>query len=141
MTDQPTTTEPATDCSIGRHRLLEKQGRQLVLGKPGTEYRVEVIAEVEVAANAGDWVTGRIVAQPVRIDVIAAGGRLIEPLQGRPRRVQGTVCALDAQRNALVIKAALPLVLTMPANQRLDQFQEGQMVSCDVKPGAVFQPA
>jgi hypothetical protein len=140
VTDQPTTAEPAVDCSIGRFRLLEKQGRQLVLGKPGTEYQVQVTAEVEVAAAAGDWLTGRIVTQPVRIDVISAGGRLIEPLQGRPRRVQGTVCALDQQRNALVVKAALPLVLLVPANQRLDQFQEGQMVSCDVKPGAVFEP-
>lgn len=141
MTDHPATTEPAADCSIGRHRLLEKQGRQLVLGKPGAAYRVHLTSAVEVSEEEGDWIRGRIVAQPVRIDIVKAGGRLIEPLQGRPRRVQGTICALDAKRNGVVIKAALPMVLLLPANQQLAQFQEGQMVSCDVKPGAVFEPA
>jgi hypothetical protein len=138
VTDPPTAA--ATDCSIARLRLLEKQERDLVLGKPGTQYQLHLRASTAVDAEEGAWVRGRIVTQPVRIDIAPAGGILIEPLAGRPRRVQGRVCAVDKSRNCVVIKAAVPLLLEVPTNQKLEQFAEGQLVTCDVKPGASFEP-
>lgn len=140
MTEAATARSGDTDCSIARLRLLEKRGRDLVLGRPGTDYQIHVAASTEFQAEPGDWVAGRILTEPVRIDIVHTGGILIEPLAGRPRRVQGRVCALDGERNCVAIKAAVPLFLKVPSNQRLDSFAEGQLVSCDVRPGALFEP-
>jgi len=119
--------------------LLEANNGQVVLGKPGTEYRVSV-EEVEgnIPPNR-TRVKGHIVVQAKRIDSMKAGGCFIDPLKGRPRRVQGRVLATDPAANTLTVDAALPFVLKVSKGQRADMFTPGQIVGCSVEPGAKLQ--
>jgi hypothetical protein len=77
-----------------------------------------------------------------RIDVVGTGGRYVEPVYGRPRRVQGTVISTDASRNTVVVDAAIPIHCTpTDPRQKATDFQTGQLVSFDVLEGATFAPS
>lgn len=88
----------------------------------------------------GQKVIGRITARAKRIDVVGAGGRLIDPVQGRPRRVQGSVLSADSTKNTLVVSAGGVAINVTPTDprQKAAMFQAGQFVSFDVERGAGF---
>lgn len=69
-----------------------------------------------------------------------SGGRYLEPVYGRPRRVQGSVIAIDA--NSIVVNAGVP-VLVEPTDPRQNpgSFAVGQFVSFDALDGATFTQA
>jgi hypothetical protein len=73
-----------------------------------------------------------------RIDAVGTGGQFVEPVFGRPRRVQGTV--IRAESGAVVVDAGVPIHVT-PTDERQspDQFQPGTLVSMDVLDGATFE--
>ena len=50
-----------------------------------------------------DWMLEFAPAEAKRIDVVTTGGRYVEPVYGRPRRVQGTVIAIED--GAVVVNA------------------------------------
>lgn len=122
----------------------------LVFTLPGSSYQLHLRPTAEVDAEPGKRVRGIITCRARRVDRPAHGGRFIEPLYGRPRRVQGIVTAVDADRNALVVNAAgaiavdglpLPVVLELTApNQQAKDFAVGTTVGCDVLDGATFTP-
>src|SRR5690606_12854034 len=92
-----------------------------------------------------DWavgrrVAGRIYARAKRVDIVRVGGRYIEPVYGRPRRLQGRVVAIDAEANAIAVHCACPIICTLTApGQSAEQFTLGQLVSFDVERGARFE--
>ena len=108
---------------------------------PGTDYRLRLVPAEGLSAVIGDKVDGVIRAQALRIDVIPAGGRYIEPVQGRPRRVQGRVIGGNVSLNEVYIKAGPGVVVTPMAPQRAGDFSIGQMVSFDVRDGATIEPS
>ncbi|MFN0011084.1 MAG: hypothetical protein ACKVS8_05495 [Phycisphaerales bacterium] len=126
----------------------------IVLTLTGSSYalhlRTTPAAADSLAARLGKKVSGIITVQARRVDVAGTGGRFIEPLVGRPRRVQGTVLARDTAANTLTLNAAgaaavdgpsLPILLKLTdARQRADQFAVGVMVGCDVLDGGTFDP-
>jgi hypothetical protein len=75
------------------------------------------------------------------VDVITAGGRFIEPVFGRPRRVQGRIIGGDVRGNTLTVLAAVPVTVKLMSNQKAGSFAVGQQVSFDVEPGATFEQA
>lgn len=93
-------------------------------------------------------VSGVIRCEARRVDIVGTGGRFVEPLMGRPRRVQGTVLAVNAADNSITLNAgggamadALPLPVVVKltdARQRADQFPVGTTVGMDVLDGATF---
>lgn len=121
--------------------LAEKSPEKLVLAIPGSDYRLQLVPVGMINADINDRISGTISANAQRVDVIKAGGRFIEPVFGRPRRVQGRITGGDVKANTLTVLASVPVTVMLMPQQKAGQFAVGQMVSFDVKPGAGFQQA
>lgn len=113
----------------------------MVLEVPNTSYQIHLLPLGEIKAAPGKRIVGIINAQARRVDLVKSGGRYVEPVAGRPRRVQGAVIARDASSNTITINAGVPIVLKLTDDrQRADQFNEADFVSCDILDGATFKP-
>lgn len=109
---------------------------------PDTSYELHLRPAGAISTPVGKRIVGRIDAQARRIDTVKTGGRYIEPVAGRPRRVQGHVVAVDAASNTITINAGVPIRCALgDARQQASQFEVGQFVSGDVLDGATFSPA
>jgi hypothetical protein len=106
---------------------------------PDTDYRLRLVPAEGLSVAKGDKLDGVVRAQALRMDVVPAGGRYIEPVQGRPRRIQGRVVGGSVDRNEVYVKAGPGVVVTPMAPQRASDFAIGQMVSFDVRKGATFE--
>ncbi len=119
--------------------LREARGERIVLARPGTNYRIELIPTAPVELKPGAKIRGEIRVQAARIDVIATGGKFIEPVEGPPRRVAGRIIDVDENANLLVVNAGpFPVVVTPHKLQRASQFAIDQLVTMGVSPGAEF---
>jgi len=105
-----------------------------------TNYEMHLRSSAEQSAQLpeiGKRVIGTIKAQARRIDTVGAGGQYLEPVYGRPRRVQGTVIAIKG--DAVVIQAGVPMHCTPTApGQKASDFEIGDFVTCAVLDGASF---
>jgi hypothetical protein len=114
----------------------------VVLSFYNTNYRLHLLPTGEIASETGKRVQGVIRAEAKRVDVVKTGGKYVEPVLGRPRRVQGRVIETDTSRNALTVDAGMPIVCRLTDHrQRASDFEPGQFVSFDVLRGATFEPA
>ncbi len=114
----------------------------IVLSFPNTSYlmRLEPGGGVErFAEHLGKGVMGRVHARAKRVDTVGAGGRYVDPVHGRPRRVQGSILSVNEKANTITVGAGTPLIcaLTDP-RQKAGMFEPGQFVSFDVERGASF---
>ncbi|MEM9165977.1 MAG: hypothetical protein AAGB48_03020 [Planctomycetota bacterium] len=110
----------------------------VVLSFPNTSYRTHLEPVGEIRAEVGKRIVGTIRAEAKRIDVVTTGGRYVEPVYGRPRRVQGTVIAVH--EGAVVVHAGMPIHCTpTDPRQSAEDFEPGQFVSFDVMRGATFE--
>jgi len=109
----------------------------VVVSIPDTSYQIHLIPTAPVTAGSGHRVIGKIRVSARRIDEVQSGGRYLEPVFGRPRRVQGTVIAIES--DAVVVNAGVP-VWVQPTDSRQSpaDFQVGQFVSFDALEGATF---
>lgn len=105
---------------------------------PGTDYKLKLAVDAGFSAQVGEKVSGVVRAQARRMDVVRAGGRFIEPVFGRPRRVQGRVSGGSVPDNAVYVTAGPRVSVTPLPPQTAKDFSLGQMVSFDVEPGASF---
>lgn len=136
------------DPTIARGTILEVRNATatkpalVVLEFPNNSYKTELLitGDIEpVEACIGKMVMGRIFAQARRIDTPHAGGRRIDPCYGPPRRVMGTVVAVDPHANVVVMDAGAPVILTLTApGQTPNQFADAEFIACDILPGASF---
>jgi hypothetical protein len=114
----------------------------IVASFPNTNYEMHLLTPSPVRVEIGKRLVGTIRAEARRLDVVDTGGRYVEPVYGRPRRVQGRVIATDADRNVVVVDATVPIHLKLTdARQRAADFPAGELVSCDVMEGATFTQA
>lgn len=114
----------------------------IVLAIPNTSYLLHLRVSEDFSAPVGTRLIGRIEVDARRIDRPNGGGRYVEPVEGRPRRVQGWVIATDPERNIVWVSAGVPVGLRPTApGQHARDFSEGEFVSCDVKDGAAFMLA
>lgn len=105
---------------------------------PNTNYQLHLRPVGDVHAEEGKRIIGTIHAQARRIDLVGTGGRYVEPVYGRPRRVQGLIVAIEA--NAVVVNAGVPIHCTPTApGQKSSDFALGDFVSFDVLDGASFK--
>jgi hypothetical protein len=103
-----------------------------------TSYEIHLVPAAPVSASIGKRLVGVIRAKARRIDIVESGGRYVEPVFGRPRRVQGNVVAIDA--GAVVVDAGVPIHCTpTDARQKPEHFSPGQFVSFDILDGATFE--
>jgi len=109
----------------------------VVISVPDTSYQIHLIPTTPVTARAGHRVIGMIRVSARRIDEVQSGGRYLEPVFGRPRRVQGTVIAIES--DAVVVNAGVPVwVQPTDSRQSPSDFRVGQFVSFDALEGATF---
>lgn len=118
----------------------------VVLGFANTSYQTHLIPTVDpstLAERVGKRVIGRINLQARRVDIVESGGRYLEPVYGRPRRVQGAVVATDIPANMIVLDAGtgggIHCQLT-DSRQSAREFAIGDFVSFDAMDGATFTP-
>lgn len=113
----------------------------LVLDILDTSYKLHLRPTTAPHTPIGKRIIGTIHAKARRIDTVGTGGRYVEPVEGRPRRVQGSVIASDESTNTITVNAGVPIVCTVTdERQKAKQFQKGQFVSFDVLDGATFTP-
>jgi hypothetical protein len=143
----PTTQIPA---DLARAKVLEfreAQGNRpafAVLGFSNTDYGIylepadESDAETAIS-RIGKKIHCLIHIHARKVTISGAGGRFVDPISGVPRRVQGTVLAVDAESNTLAVNAGVPvhLILTAPG-QHASDFAVGDFIGCDVYSGATF---
>lgn len=137
----PSTTHQRPAPTHARGTLAEVHDDSIVLALLGTDYRLRLASQRPPAGALGQRIAGEIHAQARRVDIVRTGGRYIEPLMGRPRRVQGEIIAVDPHAQTVTVDAAAPIICRLQSGQRTDQFKPGDFVSFDVLPGARFTPA
>lgn len=143
ITPSPTTK---IDPSLARGTLAGRLDATLTkpamikFAVPNTSYELHLLPVGEVHSNVGKRLIGIIKASARRVDVVGTGGQFVEPVFGRPRRVQGTVVAVTA--DAIVVDAGVTIHLNLTdSRQNPALFAAGQLVSCDVLDGATFTSA
>ena len=131
-----TTASPKTHQVTGVVR--EKHDDRIVLSIPETSYQLHLNVYKPVETPVGKKITGVIRAQVTRLDKSGTGGKYIEPVYGRPRRIQGTIKSIDPAERTVTINATVPIVCKTDVNQNPSQFNVGDFVTCGVLPGASF---
>jgi len=134
MSNHTTTCNPNHVTGV----LRETHEQTIVLGIPETSYELLLGVYKPVSTALGKRITGTIRAQAQRIDTVGTGGRFIEPVSGRPRRVQGAVVAIDASERTVTINAGVPVVCKTDVRQNPSDFSIGDFVACSVQPGSSF---
>lgn len=133
-----------TDTTARRARgiLLDKTPDSVVFATRDSNYQLRLETLNQVSTEVGDRIVGTIRARASkRFDVVNTGGRFIDPLYGRPRRLQGDIIDVDASNNTITVNAFVPVVVTVHESQKASDFAVGQFVSGDVKGGATFSVA
>jgi hypothetical protein len=122
--------------------LKRQEKGHAVLNIPGTAYELHLVADEPLTPTPQGRVRG-VVRLPVwKADVVTAGGAFIEPVFGRPRRVQGTVVqVLPASNSVVVDVCGQPIVGDLPARWDAAQFVIGTRVGLDLPKGGTFEPA
>ena len=135
MGDAPTITGPQS-----KGYVLENTDESFVLKVPGTDYQIFLLKNGSVTPDDKNLATGVIRTEALRVDVIKAGGRYIEPVYGRPRRIQGNIIGGDVSKNEIIVNAGGAAITAKLMNlQKASDFMIGQNVSFDVKSGASFE--
>ncbi|MFG0293320.1 MAG: hypothetical protein ACIAQF_08610 [Phycisphaerales bacterium JB065] len=148
MTDSAVPTAPNSK-RIARAVLLEKDAEKVVLTfkghstgqiqKPTHQMHLTVASPVDT--EPGKRILGTIRVEARRLDICGTGGSYVEPVYGRPRRIQGTIIDIDSANASVVVDAGMPIVAKLDGLQRTSDFKLGDHVTFAVKPGATFEPA
>jgi hypothetical protein len=130
------------DPTLARGELLSfgPSNAYIVMGVPNTSYQLHLVPTAPINTPVGKRLIGTIRLEARRVDAVGTGGQFVEPVFGRPRRVQGTVIAHVG--GALVVDAGVPIHAKLTdARQKPEDFPIGQMVGFDAVAGATFTPA
>lgn len=132
-------TPTASNPSQARGVLAEVSAERITIELPGTSYQLHLQVYQPPRTPVGKRIIGTIRATAKRVDVVVTGGKYIEPVFGRPRRLQGQVIATDTAENTVTVDATVPFVCKLTApNQKASGFKVGDFVAFDVTPGATF---
>lgn len=132
-----TTSSDRVDLTTAR--LAEATDEMVVLTFTGTDYKMELRVTQRPTTDVGKRIKGVIRGQARRIDICGTGGKFVEPVYGRPKRVQGKIVAVDLTSGTVTVDAGCaPLVIMVDANQNAGDFTEGDFVTFAVLPGATF---
>lgn len=148
-TDTPAAAPAPTSKRIAHAKLLEKDAEKVVLtftaGATGQiqkpTHQMHLVTNTPVRTELGKRILGTIRVEARRIDICGTGGSFVEPVYGRPRRIQGNIIDIDSTNGCIVVDAGMPIVATIAAGQRPTDFKVGDHVTFAVKPGATFYPA
>lgn len=156
--DASTATSPAAPAAapappaskrIARAKLLEKDAEKVVLTFTGyttgqvqkPTHQMHLLVNTPVKTEPGKRILGSIRVEARRIDVCGTGGSYVEPVYGRPRRIQGNIIEIDSSNGCVIVDAGMPIVAKLDHLQRTSDFNVGDHVTFGVKAGATFYPA
>jgi hypothetical protein len=128
---------------IARGKLKRLDDEKLILSVPHTDYELHFkpgVPAAEIDTPIGKRIKGTIRGAAQRMYLAGAGGRFIEPAQGEPRIVTGTVLAVDEPNRRVLVDVAVPMWLTTRNGQDYSFLREGVMVNCYIESGATFTP-
>ncbi|HVZ94086.1 MAG TPA: hypothetical protein VG797_06210 [Phycisphaerales bacterium] len=134
-----TTTAP--DTNFARGVLGAKEVDHIVFTILGTDYKMHLQPAGAITTQVGKRILGEVRVQARRVDIVKTGGRYIEPVMGRPRRIQGDVIAIDSVSRTITVNATVPIVAKLDDRQNPGMFKIGDFVAFDAVPGATFTPA
>lgn len=135
-------TSSATD-DTARVRVDQASDETVVLSLPNTNYRLHLRPGAPLSSfpsEPGRRAKGVIAGRALRMHKASAGGSFIEPIEGHPRIVQGSVLATDLDRNRVLIHAAMPMWFEVAEGQLASDFQTGDMVNFYAESGMTFTP-
>ena len=134
-------SDPAADATHARLYLESHNDGVAVVTLPGTHYRLHLKCENTPDATPQGRIQGTIACDVWKLDDVDQGGAYIEPVYGRPRRVQGKVTATNTANNSVVLEVCgQPVVGLLPERWTANQLPIGETVALDVAPGASFLP-
>jgi hypothetical protein len=108
------------------------QDRLVTLRVPDRNYaNTFTLGGSVLAPIPGTRVRGTIHAPAWKIDRVELGGNYVEPLLGRPRRMQGTILAVNAAANELTVQVGYEAVVKLPDRCKASDYQVGQRVGWD----------
>jgi hypothetical protein len=114
----------------------------IVVDFANTNYQMHLVCGSAIPSIVGGRLIGTIRVESRRVDAVNTGGKYVEPVIGRPRRVQGRVVSWNDGTRTLVVDAGMPIHLQMLDDRQIpSSFGQGTLVSCDVLDGATFTPA
>src|SRR5690348_1949327 len=95
----------------------------VTLKVPGSNYRNSFVFHGDPAALAvGGRVRGSIHAPAWKVDRVELGGNYVEPLFGRPRRMQGTILSVNSAKNELTVQVGYEATVKLPAGASAETF-------------------
>ena len=132
-----------TTNDIAEFRFLGMDGENVVLGIPGTEYRLSMrLGEGASMKNTetGKRIRGKVRGEALKAHNPSAGGNFIEPVHGHPRIVQGTVIATSPGTGDVLIDLVVPVWIRLTAAQSASAFTTGDLLNFYMNSGITFTP-
>ncbi len=119
-------------------------GELVVVEVPGTSYRLRLTSPDTEALRSriGRPVRGRIAGRALRMHVASAGGRFIEPADGVPRIVQGSVRSVERSPTGdivrVLVEMAVPVWVAPMPDQCFRDMALGDLVNFYMESGTTF---
>ncbi|MSR69918.1 MAG: hypothetical protein EXS17_06185 [Phycisphaerales bacterium] len=136
-TESDTARVVASSCADGR----------IIVSIPHTQYEIELnllpndpLRNDGANAVLGTHITGVVHARALKMHRATGGGVYIEPVQGRPRSVQGRILATDVVNNKVLAHVVIPMWVSVPQGQAASDFSTGELVNFYVESGTSFTP-
>jgi len=146
---------PATTSGTAARQIVDSMravvaaidGEFVEITIPGTSYRLRLVcADAEsLRPRLGRRVNGRLEGRALRMHVTAGGGRFIEPAEGMPRIVQGSVQSFERRADGGIVRVlvdiAVPVWVEPMPEQCFDEIALGDLVNFYMQSGARFVPS
>ena len=133
--------EPLLASASALFRLKAQDSGGICVGWPGSSYELQLTCEDQISPTTNGRIRGVVFARGLRFHAASAGGLFVEPSDGEPRMLAGRVVAVDENNALVVLKAPMPILVSMPAGQDWSILTEGSMVNGHVESGTGFLPA
>ena len=122
--------------------VTEIAGDLLTLKTPRTSYETTLRWSPTGAATpqVGQIIRGTVHAPAWKLDMVSDGGNYIEPLLGRPRRMQGEIRAVLAATNELTVHVGFDVTVKLPERYDAGKLAVGARVGWDNMDMPTFEP-
>ena len=114
-------------------------GNLISLKVPGTNYCNSFVLKGD-SPTAGSRIRGTIHAPAWKLDIVELGGNYVEPLFGRPRRMQGTILSVNPASNELTVQVGYEVTVRLPEKYRAADYHVGDRVGWDNIDIPTFEP-
>jgi hypothetical protein len=110
------------------------QDNVATLRVPGMNYRNAFGVKSSPGATGikpGERISATIHAPAWKVDRVELGGNYVEPLFGRPRRMQGTILSVNSAANELTVQVGYEVTVRLPAKYKAADYKPGERVGWD----------